>query len=330
MSPKPAYAQDRLTFLLSVIPYLIDHPGVKVADAAAHFGVTADDMRSQVERITGMGVPGSTATYGPEDLFDIDWDALDDADEIFITNRVAIDDAPRFSAREAAALIAGLQYLQSLPGRSDTAALTALIAKLARGASATPPAVAIDRGATDAALEVIRAALESGHRVAFDYLSSRGERERRPVDPLRLESRDETWYLRGWCHLRQDVRIFRVDRMEALETTGERAEHTPDDVALSETLFDPSSDDLVVEIRLAESAIPAFAEYLTPDSKLAPDGPGFKRTSIRVAHFHGLKRLVNSMPGLLTVVAPEEARRAVADWAAAGLGRYQNAGRADG
>jgi proteasome accessory factor C len=330
MTPKPAYAQDRLAFLLSVIPYLIDHPGVKVADAAAHFGVAPDDMRAQVERLTGMGVPGSTATYGPEDLFDIDWDALDEADEIYITHRVAIDDAPRFSAREAAALIAGLQYLQSLPGQADTAALGTLIAKLARGASAAPPAVAIDRGATDAALEVIRAALESGTRLAFDYLNSRGERERRPVDPLRLESRDETWYLRGWCHLRQDVRIFRVDRMESLETTGERAAHSPEDVALSETLFDPSADDLVVEIRLAESAIPAFAEYLTPDSKLVPDGEGYRRTSIRVAHFHGLKRLVNSMPGLLTVVAPPEARAAVAQWAAAGLARYQTAAHPDG
>jgi len=324
VSPRPAFAADRLAFLLSVVPYLIDHPGVSVAEAAAHFGLTPDEMQAQVERITGMGVPGATKTYGPEDLFDIDWDALDDEGRIFITNRVVIEDAPRFSAREAAALIAGLQYLQAIPGTADTDALAGLIAKLARGASATPPPVAIDRGVTDSALEVVRGALAAGIRLEFDYQNARGERERRPVDPLRLESRDDVWYLRGWCHLRHDVRVFRVDRMENVTATDAPAEHTPEEIALSETLFDPSADDLVVEVRLATSAIPAFAEYLSDDSKLVPDGDGFVRTSIRVAHFHSLKRLVGTMPGLLTVVAPAEARKAVADWAAAGAARYRS------
>jgi proteasome accessory factor C len=330
MSPRPAFASDRLAFLLSVVPYLVDHPHVPVAEAAAHFGLTEKEMRAQVERITGMGIPGVTKTYGPEDLFDIDWDALDDRDEIVITNRVVIDDAPRFSAREAAALIAGLQYLQAIPGAADSDVLAGLIAKLARGASATPPPVAIDRGVGDAALDVLRSALAAGQRVEFDYLNARGGRERRPVDPLRLESRDDAWYLRGWCHLRQDLRIFRVDRMEGVVDTGERVEHTPDEISLSETLFDPSEDDLTVVVRVAESALPAFAEYLPENPELEPDGQGFVRTSIRVAHFHSLKRLVASMAGLLTVLGPESARREIAEWALSGRARYRSAVSEDG
>lgn len=325
MSPRPAYAADRLAYLLSVVPYLIDHPGVSVTDAAAHFGVSDREMRAQVERITGMGVPGSTKTYGPEDLFDIDWEALDERDEIVITNRVVIDDAPRFSAREAAALIAGLQYLQAIPGTADTEALGGLIAKLARGASATPPAVAIGRPVADVSLELIRGAIAAGLRIEFDYLNARGERERRPVDPLRLESRDDVWYLRGWCHKRRDVRNFRVDRMAELASTALPAEHTTADVTLSETLFDPSDNDLVVDVRLATSAIPGFAEYLSPDAALTPAGDGFVRTSIRVAHFHSLKRLVASLAGLLVVEGPPEARREVAEWARTGVAQYRGA-----
>jgi len=325
MTPRPAYAADRLAFLLSVVPYLIDHPGVTVAEAAAHFGVPEKDMRAQVERITGMGVPGTTKTYGPEDLFDIDWDALDEHDQIFITNRVVIDDAPRFSAREAAALIAGLQYLQAIPGAADSEALAGLVAKLARGASAPPPAVAIDRPVADASLELIRTAIGAGRRIEFDYLNARGERELRPVDPLRLESRDDVWYLRAWCHKRADLRNFRVDRMSELRATDIPAEHTAADVVLSETLFDPSADDLVVQIRLAESALPSFAEYLSTDVSLTPAGEGFVRTSIRVAHFHSLKRLVASLAGLLVVEGPPDARREVAEWARTGVARYRGA-----
>ena len=81
---------------------------------------------------------GGHGTYQPNDLFDIDWDDFDDDDEIVITHLVALDDAPRFSAREAAALIAGLQYLSALPENADSASLASLMAKLTAGASATP------------------------------------------------------------------------------------------------------------------------------------------------------------------------------------------------
>jgi proteasome accessory factor C len=42
-----------------------------------------------------------------------------------------------------------------------------------------------------------------------------------------------------------------------------------------------------------------------------------------VAHFHGLKRLVAGLSGVLTVLDPPEARRVVAEWARAGAERYR-------
>ena len=45
MTGRPLQAQDKLAFLLSLVPYLIDHDDVSVADAAAHFGVSEDEMR---------------------------------------------------------------------------------------------------------------------------------------------------------------------------------------------------------------------------------------------------------------------------------------------
>jgi proteasome accessory factor C len=46
------------------------------------------------------------------------------------------------------------------------------------------------------------------------------------------------------------------------------------------------------------------------------------RTTVRVSHYHGLKRLMAGMPGVAVVVEPPEARRVVAEWAAAGAARY--------
>ena len=60
-----------------------------------------------------------------------------------------------------------------------------------------------------------------------------------------------------------------------------------------------------------------------PDGATSTIVDGRVRTTVRVSHYHGLKRLIASMPGVATVVAPPEARAVVAEWAAAGADRYR-------
>ena len=71
----------------------------------------------------------------PNDLFDIDWDLLDERDIIVITNTVGLERAPQLTAREAAALLAGSADGARGPAVSATPGCVAgLLAKLARGA----------------------------------------------------------------------------------------------------------------------------------------------------------------------------------------------------
>ena len=319
--PQPRHAQDKLAFLLSLVPYLMDRDRVSVSDAAAHFGVPEEQIREAVRLIGVSGIPGETAMYQHGDLFDIAWDDFEDNDQIVLTNLVAIDDSPRFSAREAAALIAGLQYLSALPEHADRAAIASLSSKLSRGASAEPSQVAVEASETDATLALIRESVESSVQIEFDYLNSRGDAERRRVDPLRVESVDADWYLRGWCHLREAVRTFRLDRISNPQITSEPLTHGATDVTLPDTLFEGSADDLLVTIDVSPDGAVLLADYI-PDGASTTEVDGLVRTTVRVSHYHGLKRLIASMPGVATVVAPPEARRVVAEWAAAGAARY--------
>jgi proteasome accessory factor C len=314
-------AADKLTFLLSLVPYLIERDRVSVGEVAAHFGVPPEQIRDAVRLIAVSGVPGETKAYQYEDLFDIAWDDFEENDQIVITNHVAIDESPRFSAREAAALIAGLQYLSALPENADRAAVASLMSKLSRGASAEPSQVAVEASETDSTLELIRESVAAGVQLEFDYLSSRGESERRRVDPLLVESVDADWYLRGWCHLREAVRTFRLDRISNPEVTDEPIRHGLGDVTLPETLFEGSADDLVVTIDVAPAAEALLADYI-PDGAQRTELDGRVRTVVRVSHYHGLKRLIASIPGAATVVEPAEARAVVAAWANAGAARY--------
>ncbi|MCF6282448.1 MAG: YafY family transcriptional regulator [Candidatus Polarisedimenticolaceae bacterium] len=72
-----------------------------------------------------------------------------------------------------------------------------------------------------AKLAQVRLAIESSEKITFDYRREDGERSSRTVWPLGLFFWGVVWTLGGWCELRQEFRIFRVDRMGQLEPNGE-------------------------------------------------------------------------------------------------------------
>jgi proteasome accessory factor C len=312
-------AQEKLTFLLTLVPYLIERKQVSVTESAEHFDVRPDHIRQAVRLIAVSGVPGRTGAYQHEDLFDISWDLFEENDEIVLSHPIAIDESPRFSAREAAALIAGLQYLSSLPENTDRTALAALMAKMSRGAASEPAQVAVSAVESNATLGIIRAAIDSGTQLDIEYLNAQGVSERRMVDSIRVESVDSDWYLRGWCHLREAIRAFRLDRI--ISIAGTTKPMVAPEVVLQDTLFDPSDDDLLVTIDVAPSAELLLSDYV-PDGAVREVRGDVIRTTVRVSHYHGLKRLITGMAGMATVVEPAEARAVILHWAASAARKY--------
>lgn len=67
-------------------------------------------------------------------------------------------------------------------------------------------------------------AMSLGRRLSMVYrVASRGGVEtRRVVDPLALVPYDKTWHLVGYCHLREDVRVFKIDRVRQIEVLPDR------------------------------------------------------------------------------------------------------------
>ncbi|MER7797780.1 FeoC-like transcriptional regulator [Microbacterium sp. NPDC096154] len=105
---------DRVSLYLTLVPYLVERGEVSLEDAARDFDVTPAQMRSMVEKLTVIGRPEQM----PDDLFDINWDLLDEQGIIEITQAVGLERSPRLTAREAAALLGGLRLAGSLPGTS--------------------------------------------------------------------------------------------------------------------------------------------------------------------------------------------------------------------
>jgi proteasome accessory factor C len=318
-----APASDKLLLLLSIVPYVLDRGEVSVAEVALQFKRDESEIIRAVEMIACAGVPGDASAYSHLDLFDIDWDLFENDRRITFWNTIALDSKPRFSAREASALLAGLQYLSSHPayaGRPDVQALTG---KLRQGTGAGPSnRIVVNTPATEERLIIISAAIDAKVSVSLTYYNKRGESGPRTIDPLVVESRDAIWYVRAFCHTRQALRTFRIDHMDnVLVTDVPQGDHETLTTALPAELFEPSQDDIVVTLEFPVSALPLIADYL-PRGLKAPRGSATVSVEVPFAHYGSLTMFVGAFSHVVRIAGPGTARQAVVDFANKALAHY--------
>ena len=66
-------------------------------------------------------------------------------------------------------------------------------------------------------LEIIKTALQESKLLSFEYIAHHGNRTARTVEPYQLVLKSSHWYLQGYCHKRNDFRLFRLSRMSNLQ-----------------------------------------------------------------------------------------------------------------
>lgn len=319
MNARSLHATERAALILQLVPYLIGKGEVSVAEAADEFEVTPEQMREMVQKLTVIGRPGDGGFWQlPHDLFDIDWDLLDERDLIVITNTVGLERAPRLTAREAAALLAGLQLAGTLPGVSDSGVVQTLLTKLARGAASVPADVIVAPGPVDDVRVTVAEALRRGVAVSFTYQAPDAASTTRTVDPAKVHIADGQWYLQGWCHMRQGMRTFHLERVSDVALTGTPVTHGGEPVP---ELFEPSATDVVARIRYPRQIAPLLGDYLTRAQIVTEHD--VQTATMRIADEQSLKRVAARLGGDVEVLAPAGARVATAAWAAAGLAQYR-------
>ena len=70
-------------------------------------------------------------------------------------------------------------------------------------------------------LEIIKTALQESKLLSFEYVAHHGNKTTRTVEPYQLVLKSSHWYLQGYCHKRNDFRLFRLSRISNLQTKEE-------------------------------------------------------------------------------------------------------------
>ena len=107
-----------------------------------------------------------------------------------------------------------LRKLLAAMADSDAAAAQALARRVH---VLTPPAAGMPVAAD------IERALVDGLVVEVDYEVKSGATTCRRIEPGGFVGVEDRWYLVGWCRLREDQRVFRVDRFRRVRVLNEPA-----------------------------------------------------------------------------------------------------------
>lgn len=213
------------TRVLALLELLQTHGRMSGAELAARLGVDRRTLRRYVGKLEDIGVPitaerGRAGGYALLPGFKLP--------------------PMMFTEDEALALSLGLLAARGLGLAEAAPAVASAQAKLERimpdplrrrvraiGATVSLPSAQATAPADNRPLALLTGAAQAQRSVVLSYRNGRDEASTRRFDPFGLAFRHGRWYAVGMCHLRKDVRIFRLDRVAGVETLPEAFARPP-------------------------------------------------------------------------------------------------------
>ena len=306
------------TRVLTVLELLQSYRQMSGSEIARRLEVDVRTVRRYITMLQDMGIPveGERGPYGAYHL-----------------QRGHRLPPLMFTDAEAVALTLGLLAIRAYGFPVDVAGIEGALAKtervlpekhlqLVRGmqeaiAFYVSPLPALVQNDFVARLSL---AVQQRQRVWLRYRSWQGEETEREFDPYGIVVNEGYWYTSGYCHLRNDLRTFRIDRITALEP-GEQTFERPDDFdvlshVLSSIAMAPGSSQVEVlmetSIEHAQKAIPPVLGKVESTEK----GVVFRSST---AHLTWIAHFLINLDFPVTVIKPDELREKLHQIAARAL-----------
>jgi predicted DNA-binding transcriptional regulator YafY len=203
------------TRVLTVLELLQSHQRMTGPDLAARLEVNVRTARRYITMLQDMGIP-IEAERGRHGAYRL---------------RPSFKLPPlMLSGDEALAVTLGLLIVRKVGLASAAPAAEGALAKIERvlppdlreqlqavQASLVLDLLRADGPLPSAAVVTLSGAAQDQRQVRIGYRAERGEASERVIDPYGLVYRQGRWYVVGYCHMRDGMRVFRLDRIAAVE-----------------------------------------------------------------------------------------------------------------
>lgn len=195
----------KLDRLIGVLSVLLQKESVTAPELAERFEVSRRTIGRDIEDLCKAGIPIVT-TQGV-------------GGGIRIMDGFSMDKT-LLTSKDMQMIMAGLRSLDSISGSQY---YSQLMEKIKVGSSefvSGNDSILIDlstwyKDSLTPKIGLIQDAIELKKTIRFRYYSPKNEMERE-IEPYYLIFKWTNWYVYGWCTLRQDYRLFKVNRMDQM------------------------------------------------------------------------------------------------------------------
>ncbi|MCS4308563.1 putative DNA-binding transcriptional regulator YafY [Rheinheimera pacifica] len=296
--------------VLSLLELLQSHGRLSGTELAARLGVDKRTVRRYIQALEQLGIPVTTE-HGCDGGYML----------------VAGFKLPpmMFTNDETLALSLGLLAAHNLNLADTQGAISSVQAKLERVMPAKLKSrsraiadtiklilPASDAGTPGQHLAPLLDALEQQRSVSICYTSYQQASVVRQVDPYGLLFRSGRWYMSGYCHLRQELRTFRLDRLQQIELLQQRF-NRPENFDTAEhftrSLYGMSGN-LDVQVMLHTDKHTATQAMGETASMLKPQAGGLL-LSTRTDSCYCLAQWLSQLPFDFSIIEPPELKLAL-------------------
>ncbi|MBZ0292938.1 MAG: YafY family transcriptional regulator [Anaerolineae bacterium] len=299
--------------LLTVLELLQSYRQMSGTELARRLEVDVRTVRRYIVTLQDMGIPVE-AERGPYGAYQL--------------QRGAKLPPLMFTDSEAIALALGLLTIREFHFPVDVAAVEGALVKTERVMpekllgqirglqeairfNVAPPPASLD----NQTLTLLNNAVQQHQRVHLHYRAWGGDESERDFDPYGIVFNDGYWYTAGYCHLRQDTRTFRLDRIAALEAREARFERPTDFDVLEHVLNSIAHLSGIRQIEvLLETSLEHAQELIHPvmgSVELTEEGVLFRRA---VSQLEWISLFLLTLDFPIHICQPEELRTMIREY----------------
>lgn len=269
------------TRLLTLLEILQSYRQMSGAEIARRLEVDTRTVRRYIVMLQDMGIPVE-AERGPYGAYQL---------------RRGYKLPPlMFTDSEAIALTLGLLAIREFHFPVDVAAVEGALAKtervmpekLLRQARSLQDAIVFNVTPLptlrhNAFVSILSSAVHQRQRVFIRYQSWGGDDSEREFDPYGILFNEGYWYTAGYCHLREDLRTFRLDRVTTLEPRAGTFERPADFDVLAHGLSSIAAMPGTGQVEVLFKTTMEHARQVVPTAmgvlEESPEGVIFRRTA---------------------------------------------------
>ncbi len=253
--------------LVSIIMVLLDKERIGAQELADMFEVSPRTIYRDIDTINMAGIP-VCSTSGVGGGFEI-------MEKYKIDRKV-------FSAADLSIILMGLSSLSNMMRGNELVNALAKVKSFIPADKAKDIEIKANQIYIDLSpwlgnrniqpyLEIIKTALQESKLLTFEYSDRYGNKTARTAEPYQLVLKSSHWYWQGYCHKRNDFRLFKLSRISNLQIQEEF--FTPRDYQKPQLDFTDilAAMQTKIKIRIHKSMMDRVHDYCTYEH-FSPDG----------------------------------------------------------